>query len=246
MQCLYGEENQFHGTLYESAKPNSPGLLIIPAWLGKDAFAEKKAKELSTMGITTLAVDLYGKGKVAKDTKEAESLMVPLFLDRKELRRRLHLAFDKLSSFQNIDKKRIGALGFCFGGLSAIELLRSGIGLTSAISVHGLLGGVLGPLTAILQPVNYIQDTELLILHGAKDPLVSELDVSTLQKELNLGKVNWEMDIYGFALHAFTNPAADCQKSGLLYNEKAAKRAEDRIKKFLQETLQTNKDNSEK
>jgi dienelactone hydrolase len=237
MEVRYGNKDEFIATLYKANVEKGPGILVIHAWRGKDPFAEKRAEELSKKGYSAIAVDLYGGGTRAKDNQEAESLMAPLFCNRNELRHRLKLAFDKLSSFPFVDKARIGAMGFCFGGLSVLELLRSGQEVKAAISVHGLFGDKVGPHVAKKEEPHYRKGTELLLLHGASDPLVPPSDVRAIQEELDHHEVKWEMDIYGGTMHAFTNPEAKEKGSGLLYNPRAAARANKRIEDFFTETL---------
>ena len=48
--------------------------------------------------------------------------------------------------------------------------------------------------------------------------------------------VNWQMNIYGGAVHSFTNPASGNDPSkGAAYNEQADKRSWEEMKMFFQE-----------
>ena len=56
---------------------------------------------------------------------------------------------------------------------------------------------------------NYKITAKVLALHGHLDPMVTPDDVRSFTKELDDAEANWQMNIYGKALHAFTNPEAN-------------------------------------
>ncbi len=202
-----------------------PGILIAHAWRGQDDFARKKAEDLARLGYVAFAADLYGNGISVVNNEEAAKLMMPLFADRQALRDRIVAAFQTLVKTPGVDKNRIGAIGFCFGGLTVLELSRSGQDLKGVVSFHGLLGEKLEDVTAKTAKNAEIRKGAVLILHGYKDPLVSQSDINNMQKELSDAKLDWQMHIYGEAIHAFTNPAACDPEMGFLYDAKADKRS---------------------
>ncbi len=67
-------------------------------------------------------------------------------MDRKLYRQRLNLGLDQLKKLPNVDKKRLGAIGYCFGGTGAIELARSGAEIAGAVSFHGGLDSPTPPM----------------------------------------------------------------------------------------------------
>lgn len=212
-----------------------PGIVIAHAWRGQDNFARKKADELAELGYVGFAADLYGDGKTVVTDEEALALMLPLFLDRNLLRKRINAALDTLKNIPSVDASRLGAIGFCFGGLTVIELLRSGADLRGVVSFHGLLGYTLFSHKAT--PVASAQEIKgaLLILHGASDPSVSQEDIVSIQQEFTKAKVDWQMHSYGNVVHAFTNPEAHDEKKGLLYNQQASERAHISMRQFFKE-----------
>lgn len=201
-----------------------PGILIAHAWHGQDSFAREKAAELAKLGYVALAADVYGEAKHVGSSKEAAQLMMPLFFDRELLQGRITAALQMLQKHPLVDPKNIGAIGFCFGGLTVIELLRSGANIKGAVSFHGLLGDQLGETKAKKADPKPIKGA-LLILHGHDDPMVSQEDIMNLENELTRANVDWQLNIYGQTAHAFTNPEANDPKSGLVYNAKTASRA---------------------
>lgn len=215
-----------------------PAVLVAHAWRGQEDFARKKAEELAKLGYVGFALDLYGNGTTANDNEEALQLMLPLFLNRKLLRERINAGLDALKKQENVDHAFIGAIGFCFGGLSVIELLRSGADIKGAVSFHGVLGSTIDKYKATLGPSEKIKGS-LLILHGYKDPLVSSSDIQNIQDEMTKANVDWQMYTYGQAYHAFTNPQADDQAIGLIYNRCAADRAWLAMTNFFNEIFRT-------
>lgn len=217
----------------ENIQTPTPAVLVAHAWRGQDEFAREKAHELARMGYIAFAIDMFGNQKNAKDDEESSSLIKPFYLDRQLMQKRVIAAYNTLIKQPHVDTRRIGAIGFCFGGLTVIELLRSGTPVKSVVSFHGILGHE-GAKTVPIAPGI---EGSLLILHGYEDPLVSFSDIQGVQKELNDHKIDWQMNIYGLTSHAFTNPMANDRVKGLIYNEKTAKKAWSAMKNFFNETL---------
>ena len=46
----------------------------------------------------------------------------------------------------------------------------------------------------------------MLILHGAEDPVAPLEEVNKVVGDLRAAKVNWELQVFSGAQHAFTNP----------------------------------------
>jgi dienelactone hydrolase len=218
-------------------KTPRPAILVAHAWRGQDDFAKSKAIELAKQGYLAFVADVYGNGVHVKTNEEAQALMLPLFIHRKLLRDRICAAYETVAKHKLVDPHKIGAIGFCFGGLTVIELLRSGVNLRGVVSFHGLLGDTLGENKAIIAPISNDIKGAILILHGHDDPLVSSTDIKAIQKELTDAKVDWQMHIYGHAVHAFTNPEALDVSSGMAYNAKANRRSWQTMRDFFKEIL---------
>lgn len=221
----------------DSQSGQRPCVIIAHAWKGLDNFVREKAKALVELGYVAFAADLYGNGSQPESNDEAGAMMMPLFLDRKLLRERIVSAYETAAGFDQTDPKKMGAMGFCFGGLTVIELLRSGADLQGVVSFHGLLGHTLGEMNAPVIPNAKKLKGSLLILHGNDDPMVPSDDVVSIQKEMTNAEVDWQMHIYGNTTHAFTNPAADDAENGMLYNPVAEKRSLQAMNNFFTEVM---------
>jgi dienelactone hydrolase len=199
--------------------------------MGQDDFTRGQAKKLAEAGYVGIALDIYGDGTVAKSPEEAKQLMTPYYLDRPLLQQRMLAGFEAALKLPYVDKSKMGAIGFCFGGLSVIELLRSRAPVRGVVSLHGAISSKEAKLGIKTGPIN----GALLVLHGNLDPLVSWEDIHSLAEEMTEAGADWEFDIYGHTMHAFTNPNAHDKNSGLVYNKKANDRAFQRMKLFFQE-----------
>ena len=88
--------------------------------------------------------------------------------------------------------------GYCFGGMPALDLARSGAPLVDVVVFHGSLG------TPNPESDKNIKG-HVLALHGAADPIVNAEAVATFEKELTDAGVDWQVDLYGGVMHAFTD-----------------------------------------
>ena len=218
-----------------SVKELRPAVLIAHAWKGQDQFAKEKAEQIAALGYIGFAVDNYGDGKVAISDEEASDLMMPLFIDRARLRSYMKKAFEVVACHPMVDRSRIGVIGYCFGGLAAIELFRSGVDVKAAVSFHALLGSSQAGVQAVCEPIAKGIQGSLLMLHGHQDPLVSSEDIALIQQEMTDEHIDWQMHVYGQSSHAFTNYEANNAAAGLLYNAIADARSWRSMKEFFHE-----------
>lgn len=227
------------GHLVYDKKSNEkrPAVIIAHAWRGLDQFAKNKAEELAALGYVAFCADLYGAGKTAATNEEALALMSPLYQDRELLQSRIKAAYSLISSHPLVDKANIGGIGFCFGGLTIIELFRSGVDLKGVVSFHAVLGTEKGEMHAKTMPIAKNIKGSILILHGHDDPLVSAGDIKAIQDELTEANIDWQMHIYGGTSHAFTVPQANDKTLGLIFNPKASARSWQSMVQFFNEVF---------
>ncbi len=206
-----------------------PGILVVHDWMGMGPFVEEQVKTLAGQGYVAFAADIYGKGVVIKDAKEAGAAAGKYKGDRPLMRSRATAALDVLSKDSRVDATRLAAIGFCFGGTTAIELAKAGANLKGVISFHGGLDA------ASVDDSKAIK-SKLLVLHGADDPYVPATDIAAFKASLNKAKVDWQLVEYAGTVHAFTQKAAGTDNSkGAAYNERSAKRAFAEMKTFFAE-----------
>jgi len=205
-----------------------PGVLVVHEFWGLNDFAKLRAEKLAEMGYVALAADMYGEGKVTQDPEEARRLAghirsTPL------MRERARAALQVLASQKMVDPQRLAAIGFCFGGTTVLELVYSGAPVLGVASFHGGL--------TVPKPEDWKNcRASFLILHGADDPHIKAEDIATFQQAMRQGGADWQMNLYGGAVHSFANPAAGSDKSkGVAYDPKAAARSWQAMQLFLKE-----------
>jgi dienelactone hydrolase len=206
-----------------------PAVLIAHAWRGRDAFADDRAKRIAELGYLGVAIDYYGKGRRAANDDEARALMMPLAQNRALLRRRLIAGLDAIRGRDDVDASKIAAIGFCFGGLCALDLARAGAPVAGVVAFHGLFFPAPIPNARITAKV--------LALHGWADPSVPPDAVAAFAKEMTDAGADWQLHGYGHTLHAFTNPEADAPAEGRQYSRAADARSWIAMQNFLAEVL---------
>lgn len=214
----------------DAAKSRRPGVLISHAWAGRSGFECEKARALAKLGYAGFALDLYGKGVLGKGPDENMKLMQPFMQDRGKLQDRLKSALSAFQSQPEVDKSRIVAMGFCFGGLCALDMARSGADVRGVVSMHGLFtppGNTKGKKIK----------AKVLALHGNDDPMVPVAQVEDFEKELTEAGADWQIHVYGNTMHAFTNPEANEPARGTVYNAAADRRSWKALINFLEEVL---------
>ncbi|SRR5579883_236720 len=212
----------------ESKPGKKPVVLVFHDWSGRNEFADQKAEELAKLGFAGFAVDMFGIGKLGKTNEEKMALMQPLADSRDALRRRALAGFEVAKKLDGVDSKKIAAMGFCFGGLCALDLAREGADLKGVLSFHGLLHNA--PHIADKKIL-----AKILAFHGHNDPMVKPDVVLAFEKEMTEANVDWQMHIFGGTSHAFTNPNANDHALGLIYQATAAKRSWIMGQEFLRE-----------
>ena len=205
-----------------------PGVLLVHAWAGRDSFVCRQADRIASLGYVSFALDLYGKGLIGKSKDENSRLMRPFIEDRSLLKRRLLLALSVLKNQNQVNSNKIASVGYCFGGLASLDLARHSVNLRGAVSLHG-------NLTPLDVTKNHKIDTKILVLHGWKDPMVPLDDVLIFTQEMTRSHADWQLQIFGNAMHAFTKPDADDTEHGMLYDELSEKRSWDAMRIFLAE-----------
>ncbi len=202
-------------------------VLVAHAWGGQSAFEQDKAKLVAEWGYAGFAIDVFGKGKRGETNEECEALMTPLASNRVELQSRLAEALSVAKKESGSDNA--AAIGFCFGGLSVLDMARTNMALKGVVSFHGLFGAP-GNTADQITP-------KVLALHGWEDPMATPDDVMDFSKEMTSAKADWQLHAYGSTMHAFTNPHADNPDFGTVYDAGADRRSFAACQDFLAEVL---------
>ena len=212
----------------DALKGKQPGIVVVHEWWGLNDFAKDIAKKLAGLGYVALAADMYGGGHVATNREEAAKLAAiretpPL------LRARVQAALKVLAADPHVDPKRLGAIGFCFGGTTVLQLAYSGADLRGVVSFHG------GLPKASPEDLKRIK-AAILVLHGGDDSHVPMTDVIAFEEAMRKAKADWQIVCFGGAVHGYMNPANGSNPaSGVAYHAAAARRSWQYMQDFFRE-----------
>lgn len=211
-----------------------PGLVMVPNWMGVTDNAIQHAKDIAGDSYVVLVADVYGNNVRPKNKEEAKAAVGKAYADGgATLRKRVSEAVAVLKAQDKtapLNAAKIGALGFCFGGSTVLELARTGANLAGVVSFHGGLKAHL--------PSNGVKvNTSVLVLNGAADKSVPNEDIVAFEKEMDEAGADWQLVNYSGARHCFAeienanNPPQDnCR-----YDERASKRSFAAMRGFFAE-----------
>jgi len=206
-----------------------PAVLVFHAWGGRKAFEEERAQMLAELGYIGIAVDLFGVGRRGHDRPSCQALMGELIGDPQRFRALLPAVVQAARQVPGVDPQRLGAIGYCFGGLSVLLAARLGLPLRAVVSFHGLLklgAPTPGPVKA-----------RIMVQHGQADPMVSDQDLHAFADEMKRLGADWTLHAYPGVMHAFTNPAAADPDFGTVYDADADARSWREALGFLRESV---------
>jgi dienelactone hydrolase len=185
----------------EEGRPGSrPGVLVCHEGPGLDEHAKGRAERLAGLGYAAFALDYHGEGKpLAPD--EMMGRLGSLMGDPDRIRELARSGLSILLAQEEVDRSRIAAIGYCFGGTMALELARSGAYLAVVVGFHS------GLATQRPAPPGGVK-ASVLVCIGADDPLVPADQRVGFEEEMRAAEVDWRMNLYGGAEHSFTNPNA--------------------------------------
>jgi dienelactone hydrolase len=217
------------GLLYrDEALPGTrPSVLVIHGGAGLDNHARAQARRYAELGYNVLACDMLGDG-VAGDRDRVIGSLMALRDDQPLMVRRARAGLDALSRCPDTDG-RVAAIGFCFGGMVALALARSGEPIAGAVSIHGSLA-----TSTRAQPGAV--SARVLVCHGALDPHVPLTDVTAFADEMDGAGADWQLIVYGGAQHGFTHSdASSGAVPGVAYDMPADSRSFSATRGFLAE-----------
>lgn len=219
-------------TYDDAVQGKRPGVLVVHQWMGLTDYEKKRSEMLAKLGYVAFAADIYGQGVRPKNPQEAREFATKYRGDRPLLRKRVNLGFEQLKKQARVDTGRTGAIGYCFGGTTVLELARSGAEVSGVVSFHG---GLNTPTPADASKIK----GKVLALHGADDPFVPPAEEQAFEEEMRNGKVDWQLVAYGGAVHSFSDWNAGSDNSrGAAYNERADKRSWKAMTAFFDELFQ--------
>jgi dienelactone hydrolase len=203
----------------DAVKGRRPGVLVVHEWWGLNDYARKRAEQLAGLGYVAFACDMYGEGKVTEHPKEASAMAAEVRKNIKAWQGRAQAALKILQDQELVESKQLAAIGYCFGGSTALQLAYSGADLAAVVTFHAAVP------TPDAEQARAIK-AKLLLCHGAADPFVKDESLQKAREAYEAAKVDYEMNYYGRAEHSFTVPDIDrIGVKGLSYNAEADRRS---------------------
>jgi dienelactone hydrolase len=117
----------------------------------------------------------------------------------------------------------------------ALEYARSGSTISGVVSVHGTLEAAHRAEPSSIR-------ARLLVCHGALDPHVPLSQVTGFTDEMKTAGADYQVIIYGNAMHGFTHETATGQQAGVLYDAQADARSSVAIQSFFTELFRSGRD----
>jgi dienelactone hydrolase len=208
-------ESVFVGRRDGAARPT---VVLIPSVMGITDTEIGWGRQLVELGYNCFLADVFGKQfrGAARDTMFGE--MNRIKEDRSALLRRLEHVLDVARRLDEVEADQVVVSGYCFGGMCALDLARSGADIAAAVSFHGLFDPPGLPPQKI--------KAKVVAYHGWDDPMVPPEKVVALGQELTKGGSDWQIHAYGHVGHGFTNPKAhEIGIDGVFYHQLAAERS---------------------
>ncbi|MCW4385667.1 dienelactone hydrolase family protein [Salinibacterium sp. SYSU T00001] len=208
-----------------------PGILLIHDAFGLSDDMKQLAERYAGLGFAVFAADVWGERTTPTSEPEIGPLIGAMVGDRPRWLARIRAAHEAFEAQPEVDADSIVAIGYCFGGSSALEHLRTGGRLRGVVAVHAGLDLLAPGWEAATASAS------VLICTGAEDPMATDAMRAELQAGLSGAGIDWELDLYSDTVHAFTNPksAHSPNPAVIAYNPRSAKRSWQATERFLAE-----------
>lgn len=215
----------------DAATGKLPGVLVVHEWWGLNDYARDRAKQLAALGYIAFAADMYGDGKTVDHPKDAGEMAGKVRANVAAWRKRAELSLDVLKSQPQCDATKLAAIGYCFGGSTALQLAYAGADLKAVGTFHAALP------TPTADEAKAIK-ARVLVCHGEADSFIPPMAIASFRKALDAAGVKFEFTAYPGAVHSFTVPDAGKHNNpGMQYQKDADEKSWAAMKALFFETL---------
>jgi dienelactone hydrolase len=202
----------------DASSARRPGVLVVHEWWGHNEHARTSARKLAEAGYVGFALDMFGKGKLARHPDDAMKFATEATKDPAVAAARFNAAVAELKKDAHVNPDQIGAIGYCFGGTVVIGQARMGADLDVVASFHGGLAGLPPVKPGVVKAV-------VLVYTGEADPMIPAAQVEAFRKEMVAAGAKIDILSYPGARHGFTNPDAGSYGMPALAYDAAADKA---------------------
>lgn len=166
--------------------------------LGDDMIAI--AEKLAVRGLAVFAADVWGDRRTPDEQSEIGPLIGSMAGDRPEWQGRIAAAHRVAAEQPEVDADSIALLGYCFGGSSALEFLRTGGRVRGVIAIHPGLDLLEHDWSSAAA-----SGSQVYVAVGSIDPMATREQRLQLEDDLTAAGAEWEIDVYSHTTHAFTS-----------------------------------------
>src|SRR5579863_9258359 len=212
-----------------------PVVFMQPDWKGVCADTIGQARAVAGKDYVVLMADMFGAGYGAKP-KTVEDLRAGMLAVHNNLPFTLGCggkAYETLSAEAQrlavVDGAKVTAIGYCAGGGYALEQARAGADFKAVVVFHVTKPNPVVPGN----PCN--TKGRVLAIHGSSDPVTPKPMMDALEDELAKAKVDWQVMMFGGAVHSFCDPTANAGPTR--YDEKLCRKSYMLMRDFFAETL---------
>jgi len=210
-----------------------PGVLVVHEWWGLNDFARGRAEELARMGYVAFALDMYGEGKATTEPAQAKEWASGARSNTQKWRDRALAGLNVLKQQPGVNPDQLAAIGYCFGGSTAVQLAYAGAPVKAVVSFHGAL--VPPDAGATIKP-------QVLICTGGADTSIPAAQIDAFAFGMEAAKAKYSILIFGGARHSFTNPkAGEYGIDNIAYNAEADRRSWANMKLLFDELFETHR-----
>ena len=227
---------QFEGTIVydDSVKAKRPVVFMQPDWKGVCADTIGQARTVAGKDYVVLMADMFGTGYGAK-AKSQDELRAGMLAVHRDLPFTIGCsgtAYDTLLA----EADRLGvadtgkklAIGYCAGGGYVLEQARTGADFKAVVVFH-----VTNPNPVVAGTPCNIKG-RVLAVHGSADPVTPKPMMDAFEDELTKAKVDWQVMMFGGAVHSFCDPTANA--AAQRYDERLCRKSYGLMRDFFSET----------
>eukprot|EP00403_Amphidinium_massartii_P010693 CAMPEP_0178430634 /NCGR_PEP_ID=MMETSP0689_2-20121128/31424_1 /TAXON_ID=160604 /ORGANISM="Amphidinium massartii, Strain CS-259" /LENGTH=569 /DNA_ID=CAMNT_0020052503 /DNA_START=115 /DNA_END=1824 /DNA_ORIENTATION=+ len=172
---MIGDKNFTGYMAYDTDKCSEsmpcPAVAIIPDWTGMDTYEKTRADIIASMGYVAFAMDIYGDAITGSwpetpgfDQWSSASGMH--LQDASLYMANIHGGISLMAGQSVVDSSKMAVIGYCFGGVGAINVALAGhggtynfpTGVLGAISYHAASNGIIPVETATSYPAMTIHN----------------------------------------------------------------------------------------
>jgi dienelactone hydrolase len=227
---------QFEGMIVynDAVKTKRPVIFMQPDWKGVCLDTIAQARTVAGQDYVVLMADMFGAG-YGEQPKTREELAAGMRAVHTDLAFTIACggkAYDTLLAQANslgvVDAAKKTAIGYCAGGGFVLEQARAGTDFEAVVVLH-----VTNPNPVVAGTPCNIKG-RVLAIHGSADSITPKPMMDEFERELTEAKVDWQVMMFGGAVHSFCDPTANA--GATQYDEKLCRKSYKLMQDFFAET----------